>query len=114
MSVTLKGIGASPGITWGKAFLLDSEPYHILKVKLAADTVEDEIARFHAALDRTRREISELQAHLKTEIDDHSARIFDMHGLILEDEQFVGEAEKMIRSLPSQSGLRGSSRASLR
>ncbi len=98
MSVTLKGIGASPGITWGKAFLLDSEPYHILKVKLAADMVEDEIARFHAALERTRREISELQAHLKTEIDDHSARIFDMHGLILEDEQFVGEAEKMIRS----------------
>ena len=50
----LRGIGASPGIAVGKAFLLDSEEMPIAKKTIRENEIPQEITRFEEALTKTR------------------------------------------------------------
>jgi len=87
----LEGIGVSPGVVIGKAFLLDSEEIAIPRRRVSKDQVAGEIARFEEALIQTRSEILKIQKKIAEEIGVEHSDIFDAHLLVLEDRSLIEE-----------------------
>ena len=88
---TLKGIAASPGISIGKAFLLDSESLSIPKKLIKEGAVPKEIARFEDALTKTRAEILSIRDKVSREIGKEHGEIFNAHLLVIEDRALIEE-----------------------
>ncbi len=87
----LEGIGVSPGVVIGKAFLLDSEEIAIPRREVAQDRVAGEIVRFEEALIQTRSEVLKIQKKIAEEIGTEHSDIFDAHLLVLEDRSLIEE-----------------------
>ncbi len=89
--MTLKGIPASPGITIGKAYLLDGEKLTFSKRRISDEELPFEIARFEEALIQTRTEILKIQKGIEKELGTEHSEIFDAHLLVLEDRALIEE-----------------------
>jgi phosphotransferase system enzyme I (PtsI) len=87
----LKGIPASPGITIGKAYLLDSEKLTVSRRRITNEDLPYEIARFEEALIQTRTEILKIQKKIEKELGAEHSEIFDAHLLVLEDRTLIEE-----------------------
>ena len=87
----LRGIPASPGISMGKAFLLDSEEITIPRRRITPAEVPQEIARFEEALIQTRQEVIDIQHQIAEELGVEHAEIFNAHLLVLEDRALIEE-----------------------
>lgn len=91
----LQGIGCSPGVVRGKAFVFllrsveDIPCYKIEPARRAS-----EIGRFERALDETRKQISALADDMRSRGAANEADIFDAHLLVLEDPAIIGETLK--------------------
>jgi len=85
MSFTLHGIAVSSGIAIGHAHLISHSSLEVAHYVLPKQFVEEEIARFDAALVATRTEFSSLRSNRPT----HAAAEFDafleLHQMILDD-----------------------------
>ncbi len=100
-TVSLQGIGASPGVAVGHAFVLDSKRVRTPKVKLKADEVDSEALRFKTAVDLSDRQLHELKERLFSESDksqgqDH-ALILEAHRMMLHDPMFLVEVSRLIK-----------------
>ncbi|MCX6354411.1 MAG: phosphoenolpyruvate--protein phosphotransferase [Candidatus Aureabacteria bacterium] len=93
---THRGIGVSPGVAIGKAFIFDSEEVVVLKRQIDADQVPLEIARFEEALIRTRQEILDIQSKISERLGTQHAEIFNAHLLVLEDRSLIEDVIKKI------------------
>ena len=82
---TLEGIPASPGVAIGQAHIHDEEQYIVPKYKIEAQQIHKEIARFHVALEKTRKELTRLQKEFAAKIKDEKLDFFQMHILVLDD-----------------------------
>jgi phosphotransferase system enzyme I (PtsI) len=92
----LRCIAAAPGVAYGPAYLLLEG---MVKVsKHAIEDVKAEQVRLDAALETTRRQISELRDEVAGRLGDAEAEIFDAHLLVLEDAALVGEVMAMVKS----------------
>jgi phosphotransferase system enzyme I (PtsI) len=91
-----RGIGASPGVAIGKAFIFDSEEVVAIKRRIDAAQVPLEIARFEDALIRTRQEILQIQDKVSERLGAKHAEIFNAHLLVLEDRSFIEDVIKTI------------------
>ena len=95
------GIGASPGIAIGKVLLIKqhstsyAKPVH---TPITQDQVKDEIARFDAAMEKTRLELEDLQKRIQNNLQAHEASIFDAHLLIVDDQMLVREVQDSIQN----------------
>lgn len=87
----LKGIPASPGVSIGRAFLLDSEEVAVPKQSIPPSSIPQEIARFEEALTQTRKEIEQIQAKISKELGMEHAEIFNAHLMFLEDRALIDE-----------------------
>ncbi len=87
----LKGIPASPGVSIGRAFLLDSEEVAVPRQPIPPSSVPQEIARFEEALTQTRKEIEAIQAKISKELGMEHAEIFNAHLMFLEDRALIDE-----------------------
>ncbi|MBU0679664.1 MAG: phosphoenolpyruvate--protein phosphotransferase, partial [Verrucomicrobia bacterium] len=94
--VVLQGIGVSPGVVVGKAFLRVSEEQRIVERDVSTEEIAREIARFEDALIVTRRQLHEIQHKVSEGMGHESASIFDAHLLVVDDRSFV---EEVIRTL---------------
>ena len=85
MSFTLHGIAVSSGIAIGHAHLISHSSLEVAHYVLPEQFVNDEIARFDAALVATRNEFSSLRSNRPN----HAAAEFDafleLHQMILDD-----------------------------
>jgi phosphotransferase system enzyme I (PtsI) len=93
----MQGIGASPGIVIGKAFVLDQAEVAVKKEKIAEQQVEAEVERLRQALARTKEEIFDLKRKVGSEIGDRQAAIFNAHLMFLDDPTLLVEASEHIR-----------------
>lgn len=91
-----RGIGASPGVAIGKAFIFDSEEVVAIKRRIDAAQVPLEIARFEDALIRTRQEILQIQDKVSERLGAAHAKIFNAHILVIEDRSFIEDVIKTI------------------
>jgi len=93
----LKGIGVSPGIAMGPTvtvrWALPEVPHRVVP----RTQVEKEIRRLRAALKDVRKQLNELRARAEDRAGVDEARIFDAQLLMLEDKDFIGGIEELIR-----------------
>jgi len=95
-TLSLKGIGASPGVAVGQAYLVDRRRVRTPKQRLAATDVESELMRMKTAIELSDHQLSEIKDRLaQGEGHDH-ALILEAHRLMLHDPMFVDEVNKMI------------------
>ena len=92
----IRGRSASPGTARGRALALGSlqqESCILPDPGAAPHTIED----FAVAIDKTARQINNLQRQTGEELADVAVLIFSAHLLILEDEQFTGRISGLIQ-----------------
>jgi phosphoenolpyruvate-protein phosphotransferase (PTS system enzyme I) len=95
-TLSLKGIGASPGVAVGHAYILDRKRVRTPKLRLAEAEVDPERMRMKTALELSDRQLSELKEQIsKTEGPEH-ALILEAHRLMLHDPMFVDEVNRLI------------------
>jgi phosphoenolpyruvate-protein phosphotransferase len=93
----ITGKPISPGYAQGRAVLLGAGPPVTRPAGIRPDQASAELARFHAALETSRRELTQLQARIRSELGNDAADIFSAHLLFLEDPQFIDRVESCIR-----------------
>ncbi|MBI2840497.1 MAG: phosphoenolpyruvate--protein phosphotransferase [Acidobacteria bacterium] len=95
----LKGLGVSPGIAMGRAFILEQTEVAPAKVALSdAAEVDEEIQRFHRALHKSREQLLTLKERIASEVGGEHAYIFDAQILMLQDELLIGKTETKVRA----------------
>lgn len=90
--VELHGIGVSPGVATGPAFLATTVDERPVERDIQPDEVPREIARYEEALIATREQLRDIQRQLGPE----SAGILEAHLMLVDDRAIV---EDVIRSL---------------
>lgn len=91
-----KGTAAAPGIAIGRAYLMDRRRLKVPKRHILADEIDQEIERFHRALDSSDRQLERIKDKIEARFDDHY-NIITAHQLILHDEHLVDETIRNIR-----------------
>ncbi|HZA49127.1 MAG TPA: phosphoenolpyruvate-utilizing N-terminal domain-containing protein, partial [Myxococcaceae bacterium] len=94
-TLSLKGIGASPGIAVGHAFLLDRKRMRTPKLRLSEDEVEGELMRLKTALELSEHQLEDLKEKVGHDGHDHEL-IIEAHRLMLHDPMLVDEVRKLI------------------
>ncbi|MFA7550359.1 MAG: phosphoenolpyruvate--protein phosphotransferase, partial [Sedimentibacter sp.] len=93
-SEVMKGLGVSPGIGIGKAFIIDKGPINIIKNYV--NDAEKEIDRLKAALEMAKEQLNELYISTIDELGEKEAQIFKSHEMMLEDDTFISDVEDRI------------------
>ncbi len=91
IEIVLHGIGVSPGVAIGPAFLLAREKTHVPERNITAAQIGGEISRFEEAIIETRKQIRQIQAALAGQTRAHDASILDAHLMVLDDRTFIEE-----------------------
>ncbi len=94
-SAVLKGIGASPGVVIGPAFLLDYHKVKILKRQIEKGEIDQEKKRFVKAVSEAKNQIKKLIADIPEELREHSG-IFKAHLLMLKDRMVYDRTLRLI------------------
>ncbi|MFQ5823962.1 MAG: phosphoenolpyruvate--protein phosphotransferase [bacterium] len=87
----LDGIPASPGIAISKVFLLKGESVKIDPRVINKSNIEEEIEKFKRAIQKAKYELKSLQNKVAHRIGRESAKILDVHQLLLEDSLIIEE-----------------------
>lgn len=96
---SVEGIAAAHGIAIGRAYLVDRRRLKTPKRHLVdEDLVEDEVTRFHRALQQSYRELERVKQKIEQEREESEHyNIIEAHQLILRDEHLVDESIRYIR-----------------
>src|SRR4051794_19865099 len=91
-----KGIGVSPGVVISTAVVLDAEDLYIPECHVAAGSTDNEIDRFHRAVENSIAEIVILREGIVAKAGKEIAGIFDVHVGILKDKSLLKQVETEI------------------
>jgi phosphotransferase system enzyme I (PtsI) len=94
MTVSLKGIAASPGIAIARAYRLAAERF--IPVQQAIQDSASEIERFRRAVAITQGEVEAIRASAEERLGADKAEIFEGHLMILEDPDLIEAIELKI------------------
>lgn len=92
----IKGIGASPGIAIGKAFI-KKDPEIIVEKRTIGDVI-DEIDKLDAAIEKARTEIKSLYDNTLKTVGEEEAKIFEAHMMMLDDPEVFGQVREKIKA----------------
>jgi len=93
----IHGIGASPGIVTGKAFMVERSKVRAPEKRIQSEQVDDEVERFHRAIQESRNQLMEIKEKiLDPEVRRHSF-ILDVHLMILDDQMLIQDTIDTIR-----------------
>jgi len=99
-NIVLKGIGVSPGVVTGKAYLFDRRDSQISFYKLGkASLVTKEIKRFRDALRASEAQLREVKSRLSEVAGLEPLYIMDVHIMLLKDRSFVRNVVQRIREM---------------
>jgi len=93
----LNGIPVSPGIAIGKVLLLDNRISAVPKYKINKGRIVKEVMRFIRAINKTKKELIQIQRKFIDKVGKAHAAIFDVHLLMLEDSSLVEGTIALIR-----------------
>jgi phosphotransferase system enzyme I (PtsI) len=93
----IQGIGASPGIILGRAYLVERFKLRLPQKRIRPNQVEEEVKRFLKAIQEAREQLKEIKEKiLDPEVRRHSF-ILDVHLMILDDQMLLKDTMDMIR-----------------
>jgi len=93
----LRGIGVSPGIAIGPALVLRWTMPEVPSRVVPRSQLGKEVRRLRAAVQDVKRHHLDLRAQAEARAGADEARIFDAQILMLEDKEFLGAVETLIR-----------------
>lgn len=94
---TIHGIGASPGIVTGRAFLVERFKVRLPQKRILPSQVDEEVERFRRAIEMSRQQLIEVKDKiLDPEVRQH-AFILDVHLMILDDQMLIQNTVENIR-----------------
>ncbi len=100
-SCLLGGIGVSPGIAIGRAFLLDRAKLKPRGRKISSDQVVTEVERFMEAVDGARLELESIKEKTlkkgSVEVVGQHNYIFDVHLMMLKDKMLIDDTITLIK-----------------
>ncbi|HEY2955932.1 MAG TPA: phosphoenolpyruvate--protein phosphotransferase [Candidatus Eisenbacteria bacterium] len=92
-----EGIAASPGIGIGPVLRVEPEEFAVRDSPVPPDAAAQEVERFHAALEASRRDITAIRDGIAAELGEQEALIYDTHLLMLEDPELTTAVCERIR-----------------
>ena len=92
-----RGIAVSPGVVSGPAFVLGDDDARIARRFVRASAVEEEVARFHAALEAVCAEIAGNRQLATEQLGEQFGQIFSAHLDLARDPLLAAEIEELIR-----------------
>jgi phosphoenolpyruvate-protein phosphotransferase (PTS system enzyme I) len=95
-SCSIQGIGASPGLTIGRAFVLDRRRLRTPKLRISQGEVEPELMRMKTAIDLSDHQLQELKEQLERSDGKDHALILEAHRLMLRDPMLLDDVNRMI------------------
>jgi phosphotransferase system enzyme I (PtsI) len=95
--IRLRGVGVSPGIAMGQAFLSERVIFTTRKEMIPTHKVEEELKRVIEATERAKNELVVVKEEIRKKMGEEHAFIFDAHLLILEDPTLHAGIERIIR-----------------
>ena len=96
MVQSLKGIGASAGISIAKAYRLEEPELNVEKSNV--ENIEAEVQRFDAAIKQSTSELEQIKEHAFKELGEDKAAIFAAHLLVLSDPELVNPIKDKMTS----------------
>lgn len=97
--IIVKGIGTSPGICIGKAYIVDREGVDVVeKYYIPDDRVQLEKTRFKSAVKKAKDELHAIIEEIPEDLRDH-ARILETHVVLLKDKMLY---EKTIETIDNE------------
>ena len=93
----LQGIAAASGYAIGKAFVMQEQATAVERKDIGTDAVEAEVERFQNAVQQAMDELEQIKENTAAKLGEHHAEIFATHILVLQDEEFVGQAKEKVR-----------------
>jgi phosphoenolpyruvate-protein phosphotransferase (PTS system enzyme I) len=92
------GIGASPGIVIGRAYLLDRRKVVVAEQQLIGEVnPKEEVARFKRALDTSRAQLDDVRKRVTKDLGKSHRYILDTHIMLLEDKMMADGTIKRIK-----------------
>jgi phosphotransferase system enzyme I (PtsI) len=96
-SLTIRGIGAAPGIAIGKAFLLERGQIPVPHYRLFGEqAIAEECKRFEEAVAEAEADLETIKKSIRSEFSDH-ARLLEVQQMILRDPSIYDESLRYIR-----------------
>ncbi|MCP4345728.1 MAG: phosphoenolpyruvate--protein phosphotransferase [Desulfobacterales bacterium] len=96
--ILLKGIGGSPGICIGKAYIVDKEGVNVVKKYYISEvSMQNEKNRFKAAVKKATNELHEIIEDTPEELRQH-ANILETHAVMLKDKMLYGRTIETIEN----------------
>ncbi|MGV8073510.1 MAG: phosphoenolpyruvate--protein phosphotransferase [Syntrophobacteraceae bacterium] len=96
-SKIIQGIGVSPGIAIGKAYVLErgriTIPYYTVNDE---KTIAEECSRFETAISKAEKDLEDLKAKVHPDLKEH-AHVIEVHQMILRDRLIYDETLRLIR-----------------
>ena len=97
MNKFIQGIGASPGIIIGKAYLIERSKVRLPQKRIGAEQADEEVKRFLRAIQESKDQLTEIKEKiLDPQVRKHSF-ILDVHLMILNDEMLLQDTVDTIR-----------------
>lgn len=94
--IVIKGIAASPGISIGKAYVVEDEDIVVERTEIARDNIREEVSRFKAAQKATLRDLDAAEQKVLKVLGKQHAKLIDAHRLILKDSLITSDVPKRI------------------
>src|SRR5947207_5406438 len=91
-----QGLGVSPGIAFGRAFLIGRDTLKAPRHHIEPDDVDTEVARLYKAIAASDRQLAKIKEKLASE-NESDYHIITAHQMMLHDEHLVGAAVGYIR-----------------
>lgn len=94
-----QGIPVSPGITIGRAFIVDRFGASATEVRhLSDEEVEEEVRRFERAVQISRDQLAKIRQQVAEALDEKHADIFAAQAAFLDDDELIGKTIEAIRT----------------
>ncbi|MFO7849785.1 MAG: phosphoenolpyruvate--protein phosphotransferase [Spirochaetia bacterium] len=87
---------SSPGIAMGRTVTI-TDADEALFMQLNSNTYKEDLDSFEKAIERTKKQLEDLQAHMDEKLSEAGSLIFGSHLLMLSDTDFAGSMRKLIQ-----------------
>ena len=92
----LNGKSVYKGVALGKVLVLKKEAYIVKRVKV--ENPDEEVKRVEAARQKSQKQLQKLYEKAVKEVGEASAAIFEVHQMMLEDDDYNESIENIIRT----------------